>query len=55
MTWRFGRCPYFVITETETMAFDTLENPNVVWSSGAGIQSAPLPANRREQAVFTGN
>ena len=52
---RFGRCPFFLIVETETFEFDILENPNVARGGGAGIQSAQLLANHGVQTVLTGN
>jgi predicted Fe-Mo cluster-binding NifX family protein len=52
---RFGRCPYFLIIETETLEFEALENPNVALGGGAGIQSAQLLANSGVQTVLTGN
>ncbi|RPJ51452.1 MAG: hypothetical protein EHM23_34105, partial [Acidobacteria bacterium] len=41
---RFGRCPYFLIVETDDLSFQAVENPNLTLSSGAGIQSAQLLA-----------
>ena len=52
---RFGRCPYFLIVDTESMAFEAVENPNMELGGGAGIQSAQLLAERDVQAVLTGN
>ncbi|MCK4374341.1 MAG: NifB/NifX family molybdenum-iron cluster-binding protein, partial [Candidatus Brocadiae bacterium] len=52
---RFGRCPCFLIVETDTMAFEAVENPNVALGGGAGIQSAQLMADRDVQVVLTGN
>jgi predicted Fe-Mo cluster-binding NifX family protein len=52
---RFGRCPYFLIIDPETLEFETLDNPNVALGGGAGIQSAQLLANHNVQAVLTGN
>ena len=37
---RFGRCPYFVIVETDDLVFEAVDNPNVTLGGGAGIQSA---------------
>ncbi len=52
---RFGRCPYFIIVDTETMDFEAVENPNVMAMGGAGIQSAQLIANKGAEVVLTGN
>jgi predicted Fe-Mo cluster-binding NifX family protein/ferredoxin len=52
---RFGRCPYFVIVETDDLNFEAIENPNLTLGSGAGIQSARLLAGRGIQHVLTGN
>jgi predicted Fe-Mo cluster-binding NifX family protein len=52
---RFGRCGYFVVVDSDTMAFDAFENPNVMASGGAGIQSAQLVADKGAEVVLTGN
>jgi predicted Fe-Mo cluster-binding NifX family protein len=52
---RFGRCPYFLFVETNTMKFKAVENPNVGAMGGAGIQSAQLVANKGAEAVLTGS
>jgi predicted Fe-Mo cluster-binding NifX family protein len=52
---RFGRCPYFIIVDTDDMRFEALSNPNADLSSSAGIQSAGLVASRGVEAVITGN
>jgi len=52
---RFGRCPYFLIIDTETMQLEAIENPNMALGGGAGIQSAQLLANHQVQVVLTGN
>ncbi|MBN1845041.1 MAG: 4Fe-4S binding protein [Sedimentisphaerales bacterium] len=52
---RFGRCPYFLIIDPETMEYQALENPNVALGGGAGIQSAQLLASHGAQTVLTGN
>jgi predicted Fe-Mo cluster-binding NifX family protein len=51
---RFGRCPYFLFVDPETMAFEAVENPNIAAAGGAGIQSAQLVANRGVEAIITG-
>ena len=52
---RFGRCPYFLIVDTESMEFEAIENPNVALGGGAGIQSAQLMAEKGVKFVLTGN
>lgn len=52
---RFGRCPYFVIVDTQTMDFEAVENPNIMAMGGAGIQSAQLIANKGAEVILTGN
>jgi len=52
---RFGRCQYFVVVDGDTMDFDAVENPNVMASGGAGIQSAQLVADKGAEVVLTGN
>jgi predicted Fe-Mo cluster-binding NifX family protein len=37
---RFGRCPYITLIDTESGASETLSNPFVDASGGAGIQAA---------------
>jgi predicted Fe-Mo cluster-binding NifX family protein len=52
---RFGRCPYFLIVDTETMESEAVENPFVTASGGAGIQAAQLVASKGAKTVLTGS
>ncbi|MEA3493010.1 MAG: NifB/NifX family molybdenum-iron cluster-binding protein [Candidatus Margulisiibacteriota bacterium] len=52
---RFGRCPYFIIVDTDSLEFKAVSNPSAGASGGAGIQSAQLVANEGADAVLTGN
>jgi predicted Fe-Mo cluster-binding NifX family protein len=52
---RFGRCPYYLIVDPNTMEFETVANPHVGASSGAGIQAAQLVAQKNVEAVLTGS
>jgi len=52
---RFGRCQYFIFVETDTLAFEAVENPSAQFSGGAGIQSGQLMASQGVKAVLTGN
>lgn len=52
---RFGRCPYYVIVDTETMAFEAMPNASMGAPSGAGIAAAQAVAQKGVDAVITGN
>jgi len=52
---RFGRCPYFLIVDTDTLQFEAVENPSVSLGGGAGIQAAQFMAQKGVKAVITGN
>ena len=52
---RFGRCPYFLFVDSDSMDFEAIENPNISSASGVGIQSAQLVAEKGAQAVLTGS
>jgi len=52
---RFGRCPYFLIVETDDLSFEAIENPNLVLGGGAGVQSGQLMAEKGVKHVLTGN
>jgi predicted Fe-Mo cluster-binding NifX family protein len=52
---RFGRCPYFVVVETDNMSFEPIENDNQALGHGAGIQSASWLAEQGVRHVLTGN
>jgi len=52
---RFGRAAYFALVDTETMAFEAVENANVAAAGGAGINSAKVVIDAGARAVLTGN
>ena len=52
---RFGRCPYFVIVDSETMKFEAIPNPALGSMSGAGIQAAQVVVSKGVDVVITGN
>ena len=52
---RFGRCPYFLLVDSESMDFEAVRNPHVASASGAGIQAAQMVANKGVKAVLTGS
>jgi len=51
----FGRCPTYIFVDTETMAFEAMENPAMGAPGGAGIQAAQFVVERGAKAVVTGN
>ncbi len=50
----FGRCPVYVFVDTDTMAFEAMENPAMGAPGGAGIQAAQFVVEQGAQAVVTG-
>ena len=55
MEARFGRCPYYILIDPDTLASEAIENPNIGLSGGAGIQSAQFMAEKGVTTVLTGN
>jgi predicted Fe-Mo cluster-binding NifX family protein len=51
---RFGRCAYFLVVDTDTMAYEALPNEAVNASGGAGIQAAQTVAARGVEVLITG-
>ena len=52
---RFGRAPYILIVDLETMEYETLDNSeNVNAFKGAGIQAATMVADKGAQVLLTG-
>jgi predicted Fe-Mo cluster-binding NifX family protein len=52
---RFGRAPYILIVDTETMEFESLDNSeNVNAFKGAGIQAATMVAEKGSEVLLTG-
>lgn len=53
---RFGRAPFFLIVDADTMEFEVVGNQESMQApQGAGIQAAALVARHRPAAVLTGN
>ena len=52
---RFGRCQCFIIVDTDTLAFEAIQNPNIESMGGAGVQSGQFVAATKVKAVLTGN
>ena len=51
----FGRCPYYLIVDTESNKFEAIENVARQAFHGAGISAAQMIANKGVGAVFAGN
>ena len=51
---RFGRCPWFLFVDTETMKFEIVENKNAGVASGAGTACAQLVLEKEAGAVISG-
>ena len=52
---RFGRCQYFVIVDSDTMAFEAMANEAIAAPGGAGIQAAQVMVNKGANVVISGN
>ena len=52
---RFGRCPYFVIVDSESMQFEAISNVASSATGGAGIQAAQTIAGKGVTVLITGN
>lgn len=52
---RFGRCPYFIIVDPETMEYEAVPNMAQGAAHGAGIQAARFIAESGVKIVITGN
>ena len=52
---RFGRCPYFVIVDTDEMEYKAIENEHAKESHGVAPQVVQLLSGMDIEAVITGN
>lgn len=50
----FGRCPYFIIVDTEDMSFEAHVNPNIDLTEDVGIHAARFVASKGARVVITG-
>lgn len=51
---QFGRCPFFLLVDTETQATQVRANPGALANSGAGIAAANEVAASGATAVIAG-
>lgn len=49
---RFGRCPYFLLVDSETKEFEALENTAGMAPRGAGVSAAQMVANKKAAVVL---
>lgn len=52
---RFGRCRYFLVGDTDTMAFEAVDNSGAMAGGAAGVSTAQSIARKGIKAVLTGN
>ncbi len=52
---RFGRCQYFVMVDTDTMAAVAVPNAGSEATGGAGMRAAQIIQNEGVSCVITGN
>ena len=51
---RFGRCPYFLIYDTDNDKFEFFENESRNAMGGAGIQAAQFVVNKGVSTIISG-
>lgn len=52
---RFGRCPFFLIVDSETMKFEPFSNPATTVPGGAGPQTVQEFQRRGAEVILTGH
>jgi len=51
---RFGRCPWFLVVDSDSLEFDTLENRHAEEGMGAGMGAAKDLIDAHVDAVISG-
>lgn len=51
---RFGRCPWFLFVDTESLTCEAIENRHANAHSGAGTSAAQLVLEKEVDAVISG-
>lgn len=51
---RFGRCPWFLFVDAESLRYEAVENENADAISGAGAACAQLVLEKEVDAVISG-
>lgn len=52
---RFGRSPFLIKVDTETMAWEGFENPGINRSGGAGVAAAQFVIDHKAELVMSGD
>lgn len=52
---RFGRCPYFIFVDSESMKYEVFKNPSSESPGGAGVKAAQIIIEKGANVVITGN
>ena len=52
---RFGRCAWIVVVDSETMEFQSLENPGPLAGTGAGVAASQLVSDAGADVVVAGS
>ncbi|KAA0005353.1 MAG: dinitrogenase iron-molybdenum cofactor biosynthesis protein [Thermoplasmata archaeon] len=52
---RFGRCPYFIVIDLDSMEYECIENEYTMAPGGAGIRSAQKIIEKGVETLITGN
>ena len=52
---RFGRCPFFMVYDTETGGYESIDNSGNAAGGGAGIATAQSLLDQNVSAVITSN
>ena len=51
---RFGRTPYFLIIDTDTIEFETVKNTALLLGRGAGVKAAQIISDKGAEVLLTG-
>jgi predicted Fe-Mo cluster-binding NifX family protein len=51
---RFGRAPYFILIDSETLEWEAFPNPAISTRGGAGPQAVQFIANKGAEVVISG-
>ncbi len=51
---RFGRCPWFLVVDTDSLEFDALQNRHAEEAMGAGMAAAKDLVDKHVDAVISG-